>query len=69
MGLGSKELDGQILAGVYLRELYEVGDRISIDSVEGGIEEIGTVKTSLLTDDGLIVSLSNRTLIDKPVSR
>lgn len=69
MGLGSKELVGQILAGVYLRELYEVGDRLTIDNIEGVVEEIGTVKTSLLTDEGLIVSLSNRTLIDKPVSR
>lgn len=69
MGLGSRELVGQILAGVYLRELYEVGDRIRIDDVEGVIEEIGTVKTSLLDDNGRIISLPNRSLLDKPVSR
>jgi len=69
MGLGSRDTVSQIIAGVYLRELYEVGDRITVDGTEGVIEEIGTVKTSLMDDEGRLISVPNRSLIDRPVSR
>lgn len=69
MGLGSREIAGQILAGIYVRELYQVGQDIRVGAVEGQIEEIGTVKTTLLTDDGELVSLSNRTLLEQHVTR
>ena len=52
MGLGSREIAGQILAGIYVRELYQVGQEVRVGEVEGQIEEIGTVKTTLLTDEG-----------------
>ncbi|MCS3467165.1 small-conductance mechanosensitive channel [Pseudomonas sp. JUb42] len=68
MGLGSRELASQILAGIYVRELYQVGQHVRVGGVEGQIEEIGTVKTTLLTDDGELVSLSNRILLDQQVS-
>ena len=67
MGLGSREIAGQILAGIYVRELYQVGQQVRIGEVEGQIEEIGTVKTTLLTDDGELVSLSNRELLEQRV--
>ena len=68
MGLGSREIAGQILAGIYVRELYEVGQQVRVGEVEGQIEEIGTVKTTLLTDEGELVSLSNRILLEQHVS-
>ncbi|MNY62245.1 hypothetical protein D3C86_1990290 [compost metagenome] len=58
---------GQIIAGIYLRELYEVGQQIRVGDVEGVIEEIGTVKTILLTDDGELVTLCNRLLLARRV--
>ncbi|MFK7607102.1 MULTISPECIES: mechanosensitive ion channel family protein [unclassified Pseudomonas] len=69
MGLGSREIAGQILAGIYVRELYQIGQDIRVGAVEGQIEEIGTVKTTLLTDEGELVSLSNRTLLEQHVTR
>lgn len=39
-----------------------------VGEVEGQIEEIGTVKTTVLTDDGDLVSLSNRILLEQQVS-
>ena len=69
LGLGSREVVGQIIAGVYIRELYQVGDRIRVAEIEGVIDEIGTVKTSLVTDEGSIISVSNRVLLDERVSR
>jgi small-conductance mechanosensitive channel len=68
MGLGSREVAGQILAGIYVRELYQVGQQVRIGELEGLIEEIGTVKTTVLTDEGELVSLSNRILLAEKVS-
>ena len=68
MGLGSRDIAGQILAGIYVRELYQVGQQVRVGEVEGQIEEIGTVKTTLLTDEGELVSLSNKILLEQRVS-
>jgi hypothetical protein len=69
LGLGSRELVSQILAGIYVRELYEVGQRVSVEGMglSGEIEEIGTAKTLLLTDDGELVSIANRVLLEQRV--
>jgi small-conductance mechanosensitive channel len=68
LGLGSRDIAAQILAGIYVRELYEVGQYLKVGEVEGEIEEIGTVKTTLLTDDGALVSLANREILEQRVS-
>lgn len=67
LGLGSRDIAGQILAGIYVRELYEVGQQVTIDEVVGVIEEIGTVKTILLTEEGELVSVANRALLEQRV--
>lgn len=69
LGLGSRELVSQILAGIYVRELYEVGQRVRLEGLDldGEIEEIGTAKTLLLTDDGELVSIANRVLLEQRV--
>lgn len=69
LGLGSKGIVGQIMAGMYVRELYEAGDRIEVGDVAGVIDEIGSVKTTLIDDAGRIVSIPNTTLLDQRVSR
>ncbi|PKM04932.1 MAG: transporter [Gammaproteobacteria bacterium HGW-Gammaproteobacteria-6] len=69
LGLGSRDVVSQIIAGIYVRELYHVGDRIKLEGLEGVIEEIGTVKTQLLDDEGQIVSVDNRSLLSQRVSR
>lgn len=69
LGLGSKGIVGQIMAGIYVRELYEVGDRIQVGDIEGVIDEIGSVKTSLVDDTGRIISIPNTALLDQRVSR
>ncbi|GGK06049.1 mechanosensitive ion channel family protein [Pseudomonas matsuisoli] len=68
LGLGSREIVSQIIAGIYVRELYEVGQDVSVGDVSGQIEEIGTVKTTLLVGDDEYVTLANRTLLDCHVS-
>ncbi|MCD5993610.1 mechanosensitive ion channel [Pseudomonas sp. CDFA 602] len=68
LGLGSREIAGQIIAGIYVRELFQVGQYVQVGDTEGQIEEIGTVKTTLLTDEGELVSFSNRILLEQRVS-
>jgi small-conductance mechanosensitive channel len=68
MGLGSREIASQILAGIYVREMFQVGQQVQLGGVEGQIEEIGTVKTTVMTDDGELVSMSNRELLEQRVS-
>ena len=67
MGLGSRDIAGQILAGIYVREMYQVGQHVRVGKVEGHIEEVGTVKTTVLTDEGNLVSLSNKILLEQKV--
>ncbi|AKX43834.1 transporter [Thiopseudomonas alkaliphila] len=67
LGLSSKEIAKQIIAGIYVRELYEVGEWIEINQVEGEIEQIGTVKTVLITEQGQRISLSNQLLLEQQV--
>ena len=51
-----------------MRELYQVGQQVQVGDVEGQIEEIGTVKTTLLTDSGELVSVSNRVMLEQRVN-
>ena len=67
LGLSSKEIAKQIIAGIYVRELYEVGEWIEINQVEGEIEQIGTVKTVVITELGERVSFSNQLLLEQQV--
>ncbi|UFH51542.1 mechanosensitive ion channel family protein [Pseudomonas sp. KNUC1026] len=68
MGLGSRELAGQILAGIYVRELFQVGQWVEVDGTAGHIEEIGTVKTTLVNEEGDLVSLANKRLLEHKVT-
>ena len=68
LGLGSRDIASQIIAGIYVRELYEVGQDVRIGDIEGQIEEIGTVKTTLLDANGELVSVANRILLEQRVS-
>ncbi|ARS49102.1 transporter [Ectopseudomonas mendocina] len=68
LGLGSRDIASQILAGIYVRELYQVGQQVQVGEVEGQIEEIGTVKTILLTEAGELVSVANRVMLEQRVN-
>src|SRR5690606_19451406 len=67
LGLGSREIAGQILAGIYVRELYDVGQDIQVGEIRGQIAEIGTVKTIISAPDGQLVSIANKTLLEHRV--
>ena len=50
-GLGGREVMGGILAGYYLRQRLQAGDRVSVAGMEGVVREVGPVATILETDE------------------
>lgn len=67
LGLASRDIVGQIIAGIYVRELYELGQNVQINTIEGRIEEIGTVKTIIVNDAGEWFYVANRVLLEQNV--
>ncbi|QEY58491.1 mechanosensitive ion channel [Pseudomonas sp. C27(2019)] len=68
LGLASKNIAGQIIAGIYVRELYELGQDIQVDGVQGRIEEMGTVKTILVNEAGEWFYIANRVMLEQKVT-
>jgi len=68
LGLGTRDLSTSIMAGVYARDLYKEGDQIKVGDVEGIVEQVGTVKTTIKCKNGSRVSLANTVLITSTVS-
>lgn len=55
LGLGSKEIVGDLLRTFYTRKLYEVGDTIKLKDIEGKIEAIDHISMVVKTKKGKIV--------------
>ena len=68
LGLGTRDLARNILAGVYARDLYAAGTTIELEGVEGVLEQIGTVKTQIKLKDDRVVSVANNVMIDQRVT-
>jgi small-conductance mechanosensitive channel len=68
-GFGSRTLAGNVLAGSYVRELVREGDRITVRDVTGVVTQITSAKTEIKTDDGALVTIPNRNLMESVVTR
>jgi len=64
--LGGRDVAANVLAAHYARELFELGETISLDGIEGTLESIGPVKCTIATQDGL-VSVPNSDLTTRTV--
>lgn len=62
LGLGTRALAGEIVSGVYLRDLLKEGDRIEWNGRSATVREVGTIKTLLVLDDGRELSVANSRL-------
>jgi small-conductance mechanosensitive channel len=69
LGIGTKALSQEIISGVYLRELFQPGDNIAFDDVEGTLTVIGNVATKVLTTDEKIVTVPNTYLLNNKVTK
>jgi len=66
MGLGTKELSANVMAGIYLRDVYKFGANIEVDGIEGIVSYVGTTKTEIENDGGS-VSIPNQYLLNAVV--
>lgn len=69
-GLGGRDVMAGILAGYYLRQRLQSGDRVSVGSVQGTVREVGPVATILETqEDGMLHrrSIPNTKMLNEAV--
>lgn len=62
LGLGTRALSGEIVSGVYVRDLLQEADRIEWNGQHATVREVGTIKTLLVLDDGRELSVANSRL-------
>ena len=67
LGLGTRDISRNIIAGIYARELFEPGDTIVVGDVQGTVVEVSTTNTVLELEDGATFSVPNQTLIDEQI--
>jgi len=69
LGGGLVSLSGNIAAGGYVREGFAVGDEVSVDGVEGTVEELGRAAIVVRSEDGYLYRVPNRTLLENTVRK
>jgi len=55
LGLGSREVVGDLLRTFYTRKIYEVGDKVKFDKIEGRVESIDNISVIIKTKSGKVV--------------
>ncbi len=68
VGLGGRELGGELAAGRYLHRLVRVGDEIEVGDIAGRIVTLHPASVELALEDGTSVHLAN-TLLTKGAMR
>jgi small-conductance mechanosensitive channel len=69
LGIGTRETAQRIITGIYARELFKHGDEVEIEDIKGKLHSIGTVKTTLVNQNGDLITLPNETMISAVVKK
>jgi small-conductance mechanosensitive channel len=70
LGVGLAPLSGNIAAGRYVQgNDIQVGDEISVDGVEGTVEQLGYASVTLRSGDGSLHHVPNRVLLEGIVTK
>lgn len=67
LGLGTRDLSKNIVAGVYARDLYLPGTNLTVGTDNGAVEEVGAVTTRIRTPEGEAVYVPNAHLLETVV--
>lgn len=67
VGLGTRGISKNLLAGIYARDLFQPGARIQTGSHRGKLLKIGTVMAEIETSGGESVHIPNSSLIESSV--
>jgi small-conductance mechanosensitive channel len=69
LGQGLALLSGNIAASRYVQDGTDVGDVISVNGIEGTVEELGYASITIRSDDGHLYRIPNRTLLENVVRK
>ncbi len=69
LGLGTRDIAGNIVAGIYARDLFKAGDKVEYGDIEGTIVEVGTTKTTIRSGTSSAITVCNRNLIDATITK
>jgi small-conductance mechanosensitive channel len=69
LGQGLALLSGNIAAGRYVQDGTQVGDLISVEGIEGTVEELGYASITVRSEDGYLYRIPNRTLLENVVRK
>jgi small-conductance mechanosensitive channel len=69
LGQGLVLLSSNIAAGRYVQDGTTVGDVISVNGIEGTVEELGYASVTIRSDDGHLYRIPNRTLLENIVRK
>lgn len=67
LGLGTRDVAGNIVAGVYARDLYQPGATIRCGDLSGKILEVGSTSVVIRVDAEKTITVPNRRLLDEQV--
>jgi small-conductance mechanosensitive channel len=69
LGLGTRDIAKQLVAGVYARDLFPAGAQLSIGEDRGALEEVGAVCMRLRTADGRVLYVPNASITEQVVEQ
>lgn len=69
LGQGLALLSGNIAAGRYVQDGTRVGDVISVDGIEGTVEDLGYASITIRSEDGHLYRIPNLTLLENVVRK
>ena len=69
LGQGLALLSSNIAAGRYVQDGTQVGDVISVDGIEGTVEELGYASITVRSEEGDLYRIPNRTLMENVVRK
>ena len=69
LGIGTKSMAQEIVAGVYLRDMYQTGDNIEVQEVKGALVSIGSVATKVIGENETIITVPNTFLLANKVTK
>jgi small-conductance mechanosensitive channel len=67
LALGGRDLVKNMLAGIYVKEMYQLGQQIRLETYQGTLESIDTFKATIVTEDE-VVTVPNSLLINEVVA-
>jgi small-conductance mechanosensitive channel len=65
LGLGTRDISANIIAGYYARELHRPGSHIQCGGISGEVISVGKTKTLVRGDNDQTIAISNRQLLDE----